>query len=188
MSVVAAVLAAGASRRFGHPKQLVQFRGETLVARALDAARVDGVIDRAVILGAHAEQVADAAGPGVERVLNEEWEEGMASSIRCAARWAQARGAAALVVLLADQPLISSMHIARLCDGWRDGASAVGSAYEETVGVPALFDARLFPALLALTGDRGAGRLLREAERVVSVPCPEAAIDIDTPAALAELR
>jgi len=101
--------------------------------------------------------------------------------------WAIASGAGALVLVLADQPLIDGAHVDRLVTAFRSGAPAAGSLYGGALGVPALFDASLFDALLALEGDRGAARVLRGCEGVASVAWPEGTIDVDTDADAAAL-
>src|SRR3954447_7712547 len=116
LNPVGAVLAAGASRRLGRPKQLVAYRGEPLVRRATRAAAE--MEATAVVLGASAHEVAGVLGDGIGGLHNEQWIEGMASSIRTAVAWAEARGAPALVLLLCDQPLVEARHVAELTAAW----------------------------------------------------------------------
>jgi CTP:molybdopterin cytidylyltransferase MocA len=189
MTVVAAVLAAGASKRLGRPKQLVQFRGEPLVRRALAATRLPQIAEAAVVLGADADEIAHALPLDlpVVRLANEAWQEGIASSIRTAVVWAEERAAAALVLLLVDQPLVEASHVARLIAAWQNGAPAAASAYLGVLGVPAVLGAPLFPDLRALRGARGAGSILRSQASVAAVPCSEAAFDVDTSLEVAAL-
>jgi CTP:molybdopterin cytidylyltransferase MocA len=85
--------------------------------------------------------------------------------------------------VLADQPLLAAAHLAALRDAWRAGAPIAASRYADTLAVPAIFDRACWPALAALTGDQGAGRLLRSgAAPVVAIDWPDGAIDVDTPA------
>jgi CTP:molybdopterin cytidylyltransferase MocA len=181
MKIVSALLAAGASARFGRPKQLVHFGGEPLVRRAIAATVLAEIAGSAVVLGANGEEVARALDERVVQLTNELWAEGIASSIRTAVRWAEGLDADAIIVLLADQPLIDSTHTARLIAAWPGTAGAAASEYDGVLGAPAIFGRELFDRLLALSGDCGAGRMLRTLEDVASVPCPKAAIDIDTP-------
>ena len=187
--VVGAVLAAGASRRLGRPKQLEMFRGKKLVRHVVDELVASSCRMSAVVIGANADGVELAIGnSGAITLRNETWSEGIASSIREAASWAKNQNAKALVLLLADQPLVTRAHIDRIIDAWKNGAPAAGSAYDDTVGVPAIFDASLFDALLALEGDRGAARILREHPGVAIIPWSEGKVDVDTESDVLELK
>ena len=151
-----------------------------------DGALRDG-LERDV-LGANAAQIAPVlAGSGATVVDNATWDEGIASSIRAAATWAKEDGASALVMVLADQPLLDRVHVDRLVDAGRSGGPAAASLYGGALGVPALFDASLYGELLGLEGDRGAARILRGHDGVVRVEWPEGAVDVDTDADAAAL-
>ncbi len=187
MKIVAAVLAAGASRRLGQSKQLVRFRGEPLVRRAIAATSLSEIAATAIVLGANAEAIAEVLDERVVPIRNTSWQEGIASSIRAATSWAEQQHAAALVLLLADQPLVEAPRIAQLIAAWRRGSIAAASTYAGVRGAPAVFDARLFHELAALQGDRGAAEILLCRAPVETVPCAEAAMDIDTPLELEAL-
>lgn len=166
------ILAAGGSRRFGSPKQLATVDGETLLTRAArTAAAFPG---RAVIvLGAH------RADLDVETVINDEWERGIATSVHAGVR--ALAGADAIVIALMDQPAIGAAQLRSLIAKYEQtGAPIVAAAYDDTIGVPALFHRSMFNELLALQGDEGARKLLRT-RNVVTVEMPQAAWDVDTP-------
>jgi CTP:molybdopterin cytidylyltransferase MocA len=134
-----------------------------------------------VVTGSAHEPVLAALGElAVDIVPNSKWQEGIASSIRAATRWAEASGAEALLITLVDQVHLTVLHLEALVDAWRDGTPAVASGYGGTLGVPALFDARTFGSLLTLEGDRGGARVLRSLEGVVVVPWEEGVVDVDS--------
>jgi molybdenum cofactor cytidylyltransferase len=184
LSIPAVILAAGASRRLGRPKQLVPWAGETLLKRAVRAAQAcDPVL---VVVGFRAEAMAaELTGLPVTLVANPEWEEGMASSIRRGVR-ALPPGAPGALFLVCDQPAVDAALVARLLEAQRACPDAViACGYAGTRGTPALFPARCFPHLQELRGDRGARGLL-QGEAVLVVSFPEGAMDIDRPADLPE--
>jgi xanthine dehydrogenase accessory factor len=186
--VVCVVLGAGASTRLGRPKQLEPLAGKALVRHVVDVVAASSCDAVGVVLGANAAQIAPVlTGSSATIVDNAAWGEGIGSSIRSAASWARREGASALVLVLADQPLLDRVHVDRLVDAWRSGAPAAASLYGGALGVPALFDASLYDELLALEGDRGAARILRGHDGVVSVEWPEGAVDVDTDADAAAL-
>jgi CTP:molybdopterin cytidylyltransferase MocA len=193
LRVAAVVLAAGASRRLGRSKQLVEIDGRPLVRRIAEAALAAGCAPLAVVLGAEADAVSRALG-GLAAVLvrNEGFEEGLASSIRvgvAAARDATPRCDGALL-LLVDQPRVDASVLRRLLARFGEGRGKriAVCAYGGGVGVPAVFPRGRFDALAALRGDRGAKGLLEsERERLLEVPFPGGALDLDTPDDLARL-
>jgi molybdenum cofactor cytidylyltransferase len=154
--VTALVLAAGASRRLGRPKQDVVFEGETLLARATRIARE--VADEVIV---------------VTRENNPEAEEGMAASIRTGV--AAAGNASRILITLCDQPLVTANHLRALLSV---DAPIVATGYAGIAGVPAVFDARFIPELMALRGDVGARSIIvRHGAHVVSFE--DAAFDVD---------
>ena len=175
------VLAGGASVRMGEPKQLLRLRGEPLVRRAA-AAALEHCARVFVVTGAIRRPIVDAlAGLSVEVVVNDDWREGMASSIR-AGVVAMPPDAAACLVCLTDQPRVGAAEIGKLVDAWRLAPQSIAaSRYAGALGVPALFPAEYFGQLAGLRGDRGARSLIGAAPDVICVDLPEAAVDLDTP-------
>lgn len=182
----AVILAAGASRRMGAPKQLLALDGQPLVARAAEAALASPAWPVVVVLGANAEKIRPALARMTVLVTeNPAWAEGMASSIRAGVATLQqfSRHLDAALIALCDQPAFSAEAIARLLAAQRDsGRSIVAARYSGRHGAPALFLREHFPALTALTGEEGARTLLNgDPGRVAGVEMPELAVDLDTP-------
>jgi molybdenum cofactor cytidylyltransferase len=184
--VGAVLLAAGASQRLGTPKQLAEIAGETLVRRAARAALEAGCAPVVVVLGAEGDAVADALhGLALERVRNEGWREGMASSLRAGlgaleAAAPQARGA---LLLLVDQPAVDAALLRRLLARFAEGGGAriAACVYGGGHGAPAIFPRALFPELAALRGDRGAKSLLAaHRAELLAVDFPAGELDVDT--------
>ena len=159
--VLGLVLAAGGSTRMGRPKQLAELGGRPLLAHVLAAAD-DAPLDRVVVaLGGAAAEVLDRVDlHRAEPLVVEGWAAGMGHVL--AAALAQAGdGWGAVVVLLGDQPLVPGRAVARVVEAWLAGAGPVVTAsYRGRPGHPKLFDRRLRPDLLRLTGDAGARDLL----------------------------
>jgi CTP:molybdopterin cytidylyltransferase MocA len=168
----------------GFPKQLIVHEGEALVRRTARAAVEAGASPVMVVLGANAEMIAPVLSglPSVATVVNEEWSTGLSSSL-AAGLTALFETAAcdAVLVTLADQPRVDSAALKRLVAAFGGERRIVASAYDDTIGVPAVFGREHVDALKALTGDAGAGAWLRSRPGdVTSVPLDAAAIDIDT--------
>ncbi len=177
------VLAAGESRRFGSPKQLVRLNGRPMLHRAVAVASQIAGNAVTVVLGAHAEQLAPLLRHSTASVLvNRHWNEGMGSSLREGVR-ALPSTCEAVLIMLADQPKVSAPDLGRLAAAWHNHPqSIVAASFAGRCGAPAVFPRECFSDLLQLRGDQGARNLFeRYSTRLVRVPLPQAAIDIDTP-------
>ncbi len=187
--LAALVLAAGASTRLGQPKQLLRYKGESLVERAVRIAREAGARSVFVVLGAQYQpifQVLSAIDPPVRVLLNQVWQQGMGNSIALGAAAAERDGADDLLVLTCDQIHVTAEHLRLLVRVSRRD-HVVASDYAAHRGVPALFPEFSFHALQELRGDTGARDLLQK-EDVLSVPFPLGDVDIDTPEDLELLK
>jgi CTP:molybdopterin cytidylyltransferase MocA len=181
--IVCALLAAGASTRLGRPKQLLSRAGTPLIVHVLSQLRAADCAGYAVILGSHAELVRPAlAADSGELLYNPDWSEGIASSIRQAAAWAEREQAAALLLAVCDQPRLTGEHTRALCQAHAAAGCAVASGYAGIRGTPAIFPAAWYARLSQLHGDRGAGGLLRSDAGVHVIDWPDGAVDIDVAA------
>lgn len=190
VNLFAIVLAAGRASRFGEPKQLQELDGQSLVARAMRCAeQVCG--ERTVLVTGHAGgEVHNACAPLQGFLVhNNAFASGMASSIRSGV---DAVGACAdgVLILLADQPLVTATELERLRDLWLEQpARPAACRYAGRAAVPAIFPRSDFAALMSLQGDRGAQALLRAyGDELPQLDVPEAAVDIDEPLDLENVR
>jgi molybdenum cofactor cytidylyltransferase len=184
MSIAAVVLAAGASKRLGEPKQLVKLGDETLLERTVRVAREAGCSPVVVVVGAEYAQVLgnSVLGDAVP-VINDQWKEGMASSIRLGVRTLEtvARDAEGVLLMTCDQPAVTVKHLLRLTSR----AEVKASRYAGRSAVPAFFPSKYFEKLMELKGDTGARELLAEA-RYEELENGE--LDVDTVADLERAR
>jgi molybdenum cofactor cytidylyltransferase len=183
------VLAAGASQRLGRPKQLVEWNGVPLIVRTVVAMRRHCNLGVSCILGAHAEEIRAALdGHDVRIIINTDWCEGIATSIRAGIESVPA-DAQAVLLTVCDQPLVSDLDYARLVTHWRDDPAAITVAgYGDDYGVPAIFPVAYRGELAELRGDRGAKSVIDCTSRRQIVAMPDAAFDIDDKDDLQRLR
>ena len=173
------ILAAGGSSRLGRPKQLLSINGETLLGRITRAASVSRASSVTVVLGAHAEECLRVLDiPGMEAVLNPDWREGIASSIRTGVKSLPA-DVDAVMILLCDQHRVTTELIDAMIS--QAGPLITASAYGGSLGPPVIFQSKFFPELMALRGDEGAKKIFSSHPgEVVAVPFPEGEMDVDT--------
>ena len=177
------VLAAGEARRFGSPKQLVRLNGRPMLHTAIGNGVAIAGHSVVVVLGAYAAELAPLLRhTPATVVINRQWSEGMASSIRCGVA-ALPGTADGVMILLADQPSVTAEDLRRLAGAWRrQPTQIVAAQYGTTTGAPAIFPRWCFAELGGLRGEHGARVILaRHVDRVVRVPMAAAAVDIDTP-------
>jgi len=187
-----AVLAAGRGVRYGGdiPKPLLPFAGETLLARALGAARASGL---APVVCVVSDARVEAAVPGEVLVArNETPELGIASSLQAALRvlrdpaWSAVD---AVVVGLADQPLVGAEAYRRLALAAAEGERLAVATYSGQRGNPVMIARTLWDEAMELAGDEGARVLVRR-HGAREVRCDDTGepTDIDTPDELAALE
>jgi molybdenum cofactor cytidylyltransferase len=209
-NIGAVILAAGESSRLGQPKQLLQFRGKSLLRRAVDGANEAGCSPIVVVLGSGTQTAVYAhrrgwlasesgkhdqmsgsmegqlMGSPARIVKNQNWRAGIGTSIRAGVQSLIDNNddVTAIIVLACDQPFVDVGMIKQLIRiRKKTNKPIVAASYSGTLGIPALFDRSCFKELLALRSDRGAKPLiLRDQERVATFQFPAGSVDIDTPA------
>jgi nicotine blue oxidoreductase len=184
--VAGILLAAGGGSRLGRPKALVEFGGQTLAARGAGLLRRGGADPIVVVTGATPVDL-----PGVTSVDNPGWRTGMGSSLVAGlvALQDQPPACRAVVIALADQPLVGAESVRRLIAAHAAGATVAVAAYDGRPRNPVLIDRVHWAEVLATTaGDAGARPFLRaHPDLVTAVECGDTGRpdDIDTPEDLA---
>ena len=149
------ILAAGESSRLGKPKQNLVFENKTLLQRAVETAMRSKYRPVVIVLGAVDIPLPEIINEQIRIIYNEEWKEGIASSIRAGVQEIANTTADAVLIML----------------------------YNNTIGVPALFNQSLFGELLLLTGDEGARKIIKDYHGYTGIIQFEpGAVDIDTEA------
>lgn len=183
--VTGIVLAAGRATRMGGGKVTRLVGDRAMVARVVDAALASQLADTIVVVGNEADRVRELLrGRSVQVVFNADYAQGQSTSLQTGLRAVEQECDGALF-LLADQPFVTSALIDRLIEAFARNRQAI--VRPEVAGRPAnpvLMPTRLFPELLAETGDRGGRRVIeRHADDLcfLNVPDPLLCIDIDSP-------
>jgi 4-nitrophenyl phosphatase len=178
------ILAAGASSRFGQPKQLLDWGGTPLVAHAADVALDAGLGPVIVVLGCQAQAARATLGTrALQVVMNWRWEEGLSTSVQ-AGLAALPPDTSAAILMQCDQPLLTANLLQALAARFVEtGTAIVHPTHAGQRGTPTLFSRSLFPELAAVTGDVG-GRVViarhLDAVATVEVAEPNTLTDIDT--------
>jgi molybdenum cofactor cytidylyltransferase len=177
------VLAAGASRRLGQPKQLLLVGKEPLLRRIVRLACETSATSVAVVLGSEAAACQNAlTGLAVAVLVNPFWEKGMASSLRVGVAHAETLMSEGVLIVTVDQIALTADVLDQFIRKFRGEPDAVIAAkYGGVIGVPILFGSRWFEPLQLLTGDIGARVLARSARKIEFVEWPEGALDVDRP-------
>jgi molybdenum cofactor cytidylyltransferase len=193
MSVAAIIVAAGSSSRLGRPKQLLIVDGQPMLQRAIRIASDAGAAPVFVVLGAHRETIEAAVDfSSTSIVFNQDWQEGIASSIRAGVLFVEKDAPATTGALLmtCDQPRITSANLRAIIDTFQSQSppTVAASSYAGVCGIPAIFPPVAYSALLSLRGDKGARSLFSASPwPLIAVPLEVAKIDIDRPEDLARL-
>ncbi len=179
------ILAAGASRRMGKPKQLLPYRGQTLLSYVTKCVLASSCSPVLVIVGANADKIEPEINQlPVQIVKNTEWNQGISSSILCGIAYLKERfsNIKAVVFVTGDQPFISAEIIERLINVYKStNKPIIASQYGKTIGIPTLFARSFFSELMQLEGDWGAKKIIQKyPERLTTIDFPQGEIDLDT--------
>jgi len=179
------ILAAGSSSRLGTAKQLLPYAGTTLLQHCLQTAIASSANPIVVVLGAHANAIQENIKNTTAHVMiNEEWQEGMASSIRCGIQALSKinPNVEGVILVVCDQPFVSTSLLNNLMITHQNTRKPiVACSYENTFGPPVFFHKSIFPELLLLKGDKGAKNIVKQhAGEMEAILFPEGNIDIDT--------
>lgn len=180
------ILAAGSSSRLGQPKQLIKYKNKPLLQNIIDHSQVLSFKSKILILGAHAEEIQKNINKGEFKVfINEEWKEGIASSIRKGVRCSLeiTPDLEHILFVLSDQPFVTNELILELMDKHiQQGKTITGCRYNNTIGVPAIFSKHLFQELCLLEGDSGAKVLIKKyTDQVADISFDLGSVDVDKP-------
>ncbi len=178
MNVTGLVLAAGGSRRLGRPKQLLPYRGTTLLGWTLATARDCGFDQLLVTLGGAAEAVRRQVDlTGVQVLDNPEYGTGCGTSVSSGVR-AIDPAADGLVLLLGDQPGVTAESVRRLVEA--AGEAPIGvSRYADGLGHPFWFGRQVFGDLTTLHGDKAVWKLLHSGRHPVTQVRRDGTVPID---------
>ncbi|MCJ8312303.1 MAG: nucleotidyltransferase family protein [Saccharospirillaceae bacterium] len=188
------ILAAGNSTRFNGIKQLANFNGLSLLQRCIDLAEQVAADKYAVVLGGNFELIKSHLKANTCYVYNKNWQKGLGNSIKAGLQ-IMPKNTDAVLLLLADQPLITIQQIKQLLkkfDGNHPACANYATTkdfpvtgesviYESVIGVPAIFPASYFDQLKTLDDKSGAKKILKDnQDSLTLVPMSEAKLDIDS--------
>lgn len=178
------ILAAGESSRLGFPKQMLLYKGKTLLELAIEAGLKSKCRPVSVVLGANSTVIEDGIKQfDVNIIHNTNWAKGIASSIIAGITNLQKNEETdSVVIMLCDQPFVTGATINSLLYKQQEtGKKIVASTYKDTVGVPVMFNKSFFGELLLLHGHEGAKKILsNHPNHIVTIPFEKGGIDIDT--------
>jgi molybdenum cofactor cytidylyltransferase len=185
MSIGAILLAAGSSSRMGQSKQLLQINGESLLRSSVNIVLEAGLKNVVVVLGSNAEAHHNLIEHlPIQIITNADWKKGMGNSLKTGVIHLLQSNTPlhAVIILVCDQPLLTSGHLKKLIDKFHDTKNQIiASQYNNTLGVPALFDQSLFPELKNCVDEQGAKKIIQQHKHLVNaIDFPGGEIDLDT--------
>jgi len=202
MPVNIIILAAGKGLRFKSAndnqvgsadiKQLAQLNGKALILHCIEQLQPSLAQQHVgsifVTLGANKNVIQASLPKDVSIIASQQWTEGMGNSLAESVQSINSQSSHVLIAL-ADQPLITCEHYQALLDASRKNPTKIiATRCDDQLMAPAIFPEKYFSQLAKLTGDKGAGKLLKQyASQVYEVTCATAKFDVDTSADLEQV-
>lgn len=183
MKIAILIIAAGASRRLGQPKQLVSFRDTFLLNHIIQECQASEVGTIYIVLGANAAQIEPRLSSDLSIFYHSNWSQGMGTSIAFGMQQIIAKGYDGVIVVVGDQPFFSSFFLKKITQKQAEtNGKIIISEYEKGMGPPSFFEKSLFSELSMLEGDTGAKSIVKKYQKEVErIAFPKGNIDIDTP-------
>jgi CTP:molybdopterin cytidylyltransferase MocA len=184
------ILAAGASVRLGRSKQLLEFEGESLIARAVRIASESRIGPIYIVIAAGEIAVEEQLGnhEAIHMLANPAPHLGIGSSIKIGVHHIAQTAADSVLIMLCDQPRVTSRLLKQLAAA-KQSAAAAACRYGQTIGVPAVFGRELFRDLSEIPDESGAKVVLdRHSDSIATIDFPAAEFDVDTVEDVARLK
>lgn len=181
------ILAAGQSARLGRPKQTLQYGDQSLLKHSIKAAVDSNIGPVIVVIGSNENEIhSHIEDEPVSIILNNDFQEGIASSIRAGISYILEvhKDCNSVILMVCDQPHVNATLLKNLDEARQEtNKPIIACSYKNTIGVPSLFDKTFFPELLLLKGEEGGKKvLLQHKDNITTVPFPKGEIDVDTSA------
>jgi molybdenum cofactor cytidylyltransferase len=190
------ILAAGASTRFGQPKQLLQLNGKYLVEWVLEAALKSNLKRIILVLGYAHQKIQQVLGqklnhPKLQIEINSHYKDGQSNSLQIGLSCVKDTYPA-VMFLLADQPLVDAVTLNFLLKQfWSSHQTICVPSFAGRIGNPCIFSSYFYPQIMQISGDIGARRIIHANPKqvhVVPIQDPHFFLDIDTPADLEKIK
>jgi len=182
--ISAIILAAGESRRMEQLKQLLPWGATTILGQVIENVRASRVDEVVLVVGYKAEEVlAVVSHPGIKVKINPSYQQGMSSSIQAGLQ-AIGSNAQAVLLVLGDQPLVSSETINKLIAAYqsqRKDKGIIVPVYQGERGHPVILDLKYKAEIMQLRGDTGCRQI------IATYPPDILEIEVDTSSILQDI-
>ena len=182
MKIAILIIAAGASRRLGQPKQLLNYKKSFLLNYIIQECKASKIGDVYVVLGANYEQIQPKLDNDITVLINDNWQKGMGNSIAFGFQKLIQEDYEGVIIAVGDQPFFSQNILQSIIGKQNNtNSSIIISKYKIGQGTPCFFDKKLFSELVKLQGDIGAKPIIKKYKDYVQmINFPKGNIDIDT--------